>query len=257
MGCVNDAKDWRDLLVESFDFPATNVTVITDAEATREAMIDGLKGLVDGSSEGDVLVFTNSSHGSYIADESGDEETYDEVLCPYDTNVEVLSDDDLRGILGQLPQGVSMTIILDSCHSGSGTRAPINSMLPSRYRIDDDPRARFLHPQHLQGVERSGRILADPVPATPRARVAFPESSMNHVLLSGCRDEEVSWDARIEGTYRGAMSYHATKAIRDAGQNITYAELAEQLQQMLDAASYDQHPQLEGPDESKQQGVFS
>jgi metacaspase-1 len=257
MGCVNDAKDWRDLLVESFEFPADNVTVITDAEATRQAMIDGLKGLVEGASEGDVLVFTSSSHGSYIGDESGDEDTYDEVLCPYDTNVEVLSDDDLRGILDRLPQGVSMTVILDSCHSGSGTRAPINALLPPRYRIVDDPRARFLHPQHLDNVRRSGGILADPVPVTPRSRVAFPESGLNHVLLSGCRDVEVSWDARIEGTYHGAMSYHATKAIRDAGSDITYAALADQLQQMLDAAGFEQHPQLEGHDERKQRQVFS
>jgi metacaspase-1 len=91
----------------------------------------------------------------------------------------------------------------------------------------------------------------------PRTRIAFPESGMNHVLLSGCRDDEVSWDAKIEGTYNGAMSYHALKAIRDAGSTITYAELAERLQTMLDDAGYDQHPQLEGPDEMKQRQVFS
>jgi metacaspase-1 len=256
MGCVNDAKDWRDLLVESFGFAAENVTVITDAEATRQAMIDGLKGLIEGSGEGDVLVFTNSSHGSYIGDTSGDEETYDEVLCPYDTKVEVLSDDDLRGILDTLPQGVSLTMILDSCHSGSGTRRP-NDLLPARYQIADDPRPRFLHPVNLKDVVRRESILSDPVTAKPRARVAFPESGMNHVLLSGCRDEEVSWDVRIGGDYHGAMSYHATKAIRDAGAQITYAELAERLQQMLDEGSYDQHPQLEGQDERKQRRVFS
>ena len=220
-------------------------------------MIDGLKGLLEGSSEGDVLVFTNSSHGSYIGDTSGDEETYDEVLCPYDTKVEVLSDDDLRGILDTLPRGVSMTMILDSCHSGSGTRAPVNELLPARYQIADDPRARFLNPVHLEGVARRGPILRDPVAARPQTRVAFPESGMNHVLLSGCRDEEVSWDVRIEGDYHGAMSYHATKAIRDAGTSITYAELAERLQQMLDEGGYDQHPQLEGQDARKQQQVFS
>jgi metacaspase-1 len=77
------------------------------------------------------------------------------------------------------------------------------------------------------------------------------------VLLSGCRDDEVSWDAKIEGTYNGAMSYHALKAIRDAGSTITYAELAERLQTMLDDAGYDQHPQLEGPDEGKQRQVFA
>ena len=122
MGCVNDANGWRDLLVEEFGFADADVTVVTDSDATRKAMMDGLKGLIEGSSAGDVLVFTNSSHGSYIPDTSGDEETYDEVMCPYDTRDEVLSDDDLRAILDTLPAGVSMTVISDSCHSGSNTR---------------------------------------------------------------------------------------------------------------------------------------
>jgi hypothetical protein len=257
MGCVNDANNWRALLVEEFDFPDTNVTVITDAGATRRAMIDGLKGLIEGSSSGDVLVFTNSSHGSYIPDTSGDEEKYDEVICPYDTREEVLSDDDLRGILDTLPAGVSMTVISDSCHSGSNTRAPVNDLLPAKYQTAEDLRIRFLNPALIPDLARRGPILADPRRAKPTTRIAFPESGMNHVLLSGCRDDEVSWDAKIEGTYNGAMSYHALKAIRDAGSNITYAELAERLQTMLDDAGYEQHPQLEGPDELKQRPVFT
>ena len=257
MGCVNDANAWRALLVEEFDFPDGSVTVVTDADATRQAMIDGLKGLIEGSSSGDVLVFTNSSHGSYIPDTSGDEETYDEVICPYDTREEILSDDDLRGILDTLPTGVSMTVISDSCHSGSNTRAPVNDLLPPRYRTPEDLRIRFLNPALIPDLARRGPILADPRGARPRTRVAYKESGMNHVLLSGCRDSEVSWDAKIEGTYHGAMSYHALKAIREAGPSITYAELAERLQTMLDDAGYDQHPQLEGPDDGKQRQVFS
>lgn len=257
MGCVNDAMAWRALLVEEFDFPDANVTVITDEGATRQALIDGLKELIEGSSSGDVRVFTNSSHGSYIPDTSGDEETYDEVICPYDTREEVLSDDDLRGLLDTLPAGVSMTVISDSCYSGSNTRAPVNDLLPPRYRIQEDLRIRFLNPALIPDLARRGPILADPAGTRPRTRVAYPESGMNHVLLSGCRDSEVSWDAKIEGTYHGAMSYHALKAIREAGPSITYSELAERLQTMLDDAGYDQHPQLEGPDERKQRPVFS
>jgi hypothetical protein len=257
MGCVNDANAWRALLVEEFDFPDTNVTVITDSDATRRAMIDGLRGLIEGSSSGDVLVFTNSSHGSYIPDTSGDEETYDEVICPYDTREEVLSDDDLRGILEALPAEVSMTVISDSCHSGSNTRAPVNELLPPKYHTADDLRIRFLNPALIPQLARSGPILADPRRAVPRTRIVFPESGMNHVLLSGCRDDEVSWDAKIDGTYHGAMSYHALKAIRDAGSTITYAELVGRLQTMLDDAGYDQHPQLEGPDERKNRQVFT
>jgi hypothetical protein len=257
MGCVNDANDWRALLVEEFDFPASDVTVMTDSDATRKAMLDGLKGLLEGSSSGDVLVFTNSSHGSYIPDTSGDEETYDEVICPYDTRDEVLSDDDLRGVLDTLPAGVSMIVISDSCHSGSNTRAPVNDLLPPKYHTPDDLRARFLNPALIPKLARRGPILSDPRGARPRTRVAHPESGMNHVLLSGCRDSEVSWDAKIGDDYHGAMSYHALQAIRDAGSSITWAELAERLQTMLDDAGYDQHPQLEGPDDAKQRQVFS
>ena len=257
MGCVNDANGWRDLLVEQFGFADADVAVVTDSDATRRAMIEGLKGLIEGSSSGDVLVFTNSSHGSYIPDTSGDEETYDEVMCPYDTREEVLSDDDLRAILDTLPSGVSMTVISDSCHSGSNTRGRVNDLLPAKYQIAEDLRIRFLNPALMPELARRGPILADPMAAKPRTRIAFSESGMNHVLLSGCRDVEVSWDAKIDGTYHGAMSYHALKAIRDAGSTITYAELAERLQAMLDDAGYDQHPQLEGPDDGKQRQVFS
>jgi hypothetical protein len=256
MGCVNDANAWRALLVEEFGFPGTDVAVVTDAEATRQAMIDALRGLIEGSSSGDVLVFTNSSHGSYIPDTSGDEETYDEVICPYDTQEEILSDDDLREILDTLPEGVSMTVISDSCHSGSNTRAAVNELLPPRYQTAEDLRIRFLNPALIPDLARRGPILADPRGTRPRTRIVFPESGMNHVLLSGCRDDEVSWDAKIEGTYHGAMSYHALKAIRDGGSSITYSELAERLQQMLDDAGYAQHPQLEGPDEAKRRQVF-
>lgn len=257
MGCVNDANAWRALLVDEFDFPDANVKVITDSAATRQAMIGGLKGLIEGSSSGDVLVFTNSSHGSYIPDTNGDEETYDEVICPYDTRDEVLRDDDLREILNTLPAGVSMTVISDSCHSGSNTRAPVNDLLPAKYQIPEDLRIRFLNPALIPDLARRGPILADSRKTSPRTKIAFPESGMNHVLVSGCRDDEVSWDAKIGSTYHGAMSYHALKAIRDAGSTITYAELAERLQTMLDDAGYEQHPQLEGSDERKQRQVFT
>lgn len=256
-GCINDAKAWRDLLVEEFDFPESHVTMLTDREATRQGMIDGLQRLIEGSSSGDVLIFTNSSHGSYIADTSGDEETYDEVFCPYDSDERLLTDDDLRHVLGTLPGGVSMTVISDSCHSGSGTRGDIMNLLPPEYRPPDDRRWRFLDPRLLDEAARSAPLLTDPLGTRPKGRIAYPESGLNHVFLSGCLDSEVSWDAKIDGIYHGAMSYHAIKAIREAGAELTYGELAGRLQPMLDAALYNQHPQLEGPDERKQRRLFT
>ena len=85
----------------------------------------------------------------------------------------------------------------------------------------------------------------------------YPESGMKEVLLSGSTDKEYSYDANIEGTFHGAMTYHAIKAISDAGYEMTYAELHTQLLPMLDAAGFPQHPQLEGKDESKARQIFT
>jgi len=71
------------------------VKLITDDEATKAHMLAGMKDLLVGAKSGDVLVFTNSSHGTYIADTSGDEPSYDESMCPYHVANAVLVDDEL------------------------------------------------------------------------------------------------------------------------------------------------------------------
>ncbi|MGH3543560.1 MAG: caspase family protein, partial [Mycobacterium sp.] len=71
-GCVNDAHDWADLLVKHYDFSVANVKLLTDADATKENMIKGLEELAAGAQDGDVLVFTNSSHGFITPDVNDD-----------------------------------------------------------------------------------------------------------------------------------------------------------------------------------------
>lgn len=246
-GCVNDADDWASLLVEHFDFPRSEVRVITDSEATKENMISGIKDLLSGAQSGDVLVFTNSSHGSYIADRDRDEPKYDEILCPYDIMDSVLTDDELRELFADLPDGVGLTVISDSCFSGTVTRA-----IPSR-QVPDDRRVRFLNP-----TVRGDEVLAPAELNTARSKrlEKYPESGMKEILLSGASDRQYATDAIIEGDYHGAMTYFAIQAIRQANYRITYAELIERLRDLI-AADYSQDPQLEGKDENKQKQIFS
>ena len=67
-GCTNDANAWLKLLVEHYDFPRSDVRLMVDSEATRAGILGGLKDLFEGARPGDVLVFANSSHGSYVVD---------------------------------------------------------------------------------------------------------------------------------------------------------------------------------------------
>jgi hypothetical protein len=249
-GCVNDARAWAAVLSEHFDFPAPDVTLLTDAQATKRKMIDELKRLVTGAKKGDVIVFTNSSHGTYVAEKGGDEPMYDEALCPYDTADEVIVDDDLRKLFGDLAAGVHLTVISDSCHSGTVTRAAVSENIPGR-RTPDDRRVRFLSP-----ALRGDRVLANPWKARPRNKEKYPESGMKDVLLSGCTDKEYSYDALIGGTYHGAMTYYALQVIRDAKYRLTYAQLHARATYLLDEAGYPQTPQLEGKAENKRSQIF-
>lgn len=250
-GCVNDAKAWASLLVDHYDFARSDLTLITDAEATKAHMITGIKKLLTGAKSGDVLVFTNSSHGTYVADSSGDEAKYDEALCPYDCADNLIIDDELRELFGELPKGVHLTIISDSCFSGTVTRVAVSDFIPG-LRTPDDRRVRFLSP-----ALRGQPVLENPWKATPKAKEKYPESKMKEILVSGCSDKEYSYDALLDGVYHGAMSYFALKAITAAQYNITYQQLHTRLLFGLDDAGYPQHPQLEARTTNKKRPIFT
>jgi metacaspase-1 len=240
-GCVNDANDWSNLLRNHFDF--TDVKQLLNSDATKANIIGGLEDLLAGAKAGDVLVFTNASHGTYLADTDGDEPKYDEAICPFDTDSNLLIDDELRGLFLNIPKNVRLTVVSDSCHSGSVTRVVVNE-----YR-----RNRQLNPPVLGNPELSGKQLRE----ARGKKEKFPESGMKEILLSGCKSNQTSADAYISSDYHGAMSYYAIKAIEDAGYNLTYAELHASLLPMLEEENYDQVPQLEGKDENKERTIFT
>ena len=149
---MNDAKSWSAVLRKQYDFTSADVRVLLDKAATHEQVTDGLKALLAGARSGDVLVFTNSSHGTYVADGGSDEaDRYDEAMCPYDCKTALLTDDELRTLFADIPRGVRLTVISDSCHSGSVTRAAVGAATP------DDRRVRFLNPRKLRQAGDQGR----------------------------------------------------------------------------------------------------
>lgn len=248
-GCVNDANAWVEILTNHFEFPKADVRLLTDSQATKKNIMKGLKTLLAGAKAGDVLVFTNSSHGSYVADTSGDEEKYDEVVCPYDIGDNHILDDELRELIKNMDERVHLSIILDNCFSGTATRAAVSEILPGT-NPPDDRRVRFLSPA-LRGLT----VLPNPWKARPKRMDQYPESKMREILLSGCTDKEYSYDAYIDGKYHGAMTFYAIQAITAASYRLTYAQLHTRIGKLID--DYPQHPQLEGKKENKRLYLFS
>ena len=227
-GCVNDANDWAELLTE-FGF---DVSVVLDEQGTRENIKAALRNLVLVLKPGDYGVFTYSGHGTYNRDSSGDEEdSYDEALYVYDG---ILLDDELREILDDLNTQASLVFVSDSCYSGTVTRV-----------VEDD--AQYAKPRFMPVLGYN--------PIIPVKTRLLAEAEMLELLLTGCSDSELSFDAFINGRYNGAMSRYAIDAIR-ANRGATFSEFYYSLRQALPSQEYPQTPQLEGSVENKARVLF-
>lgn len=246
-GCVNDARNWSQLLIDQFDFPRSAVTVLTNEEGTKQRFLDAVRSLMAKTTRGDVLVLTVSAHGSYVADTSGDEPMYDEVIVPHDSSQADITDDELRTLFADLGSGVSLTVIADTCFSGSVTRAAPLREPPDKRRV------RFLSPAARGQPVLTGEQLRL---ARSRRSALYPESGMKELLLAAANDKQYATDAFIDGNYAGAMSHFAMQIIRDANYQISWSELHRRLIDLI-AADYSQDPQLEGTDANKAKQVFT
>jgi hypothetical protein len=242
-GCVNDARSWAQLLTDHYAFPPGDTRLLLDKAATKKAIFRELDALLAGAKKDDVLAFTVSSHGTYVADTSGDEERYDEAICPWDMKTNLIVDDELRERFSELPTGCRLTVVSDSCFSGTVTRAP---EIPT----PDDRRKRFVRPSTLGLPE-----LRDLDTAKPNRRL-IPESSMHEVLISGCNDHEESIDAKFGSVYHGAMTFFALDILQKAGYRITYKRFWDEIVVRLEEEGFDQEPQVEGKASAKRRLVF-
>lgn len=245
-GCVNDAHDWASLLSDDFNFKDNAVTLI-DKRASRKGILTALQDLVHETRSGDVAVFTYSGHGTWVPDRDGDEfDNRDEALCAHDGNI---LDDELRVVLRQLDPDVHLTVISDSCHSGSVTR----SMIARTKTSDDEQAERAPRPRFMPPEDDSQALRGNLIPT--RRRMLYPESDMREVLITGCNATEFSFDANFGGRPNGAMTALALRVIRSNRQQ-TYRRFHETLRQLLPSTRYPQSPQLEGSDESKDRLIF-
>ena len=125
-GCINDVTNVRSILKTFFGLSNSDIRVLTNSRATKDNILTRLDTMVKRAENGDYLIFHFSGHGSQIRDREGDElsDHMDELICPYDMDWDdgFITDDMFRDILQQLKKGVRMEILLDSCHSGTGTR---------------------------------------------------------------------------------------------------------------------------------------
>jgi len=246
-GCLNDANDWAAIL-EARQF---EVHKLLDDKATKVNMMAAIREQIGGSQSGDSIVITYSGHGTFVPDTSGDEpDGRDEGLCPYDIGEgQVLLDDEIHALFAERGKGVRVVLISDSCHSGSVIRwaPPVAD--------SNAPRPRFLPPsvwlpQDQLPRSGSGEVMSRmALGMRPPTWLGSLSLAGGDLLLSGCQDNEYSYDANFGGRPNGAFTYYALKTLSTAA---TYADWYKAIRDYLPGASYPQTPQIFGNKRARQ-----
>jgi hypothetical protein len=244
-GCINDVTNVRSILKTFFGYTNEEIRVLTDSRATKKNILYRLAKMVGGAEPGDSLIFHFSGHGSQIRDRENDElkDHMDELICPWDMNWDdgFITDDMLREILDKLEKGVRMEIILDSCHSGTGTRETLLMPPECLGPKGNIKNRKLIPPIDIECRHQGEEHKLNPVRSFRSNKLII----LNHILWAGCKDNQTSADAQIDGRYNGAFTYYFCKHIRESRGNITRDELHGRITNSLTYNDYSQTPQLE------------
>lgn len=248
-GCVNDAKDMAVLYKDLLGFKTREMTILTDAKATKANIMARLKAMVAAAKTGKLgyLVFSLSSHGTQMNDTSGDEpDGKDEAFVPYDIAEKsgawdpshIISDDEFHDLFVQLPANTLLEVYLDTCHSGSGLRGAEFGL--------HAPRARYIAPPDHEFGKRTARMRGFTLSRRPSATAKKGAvAGAHHVLWTGCKSNETSADAYFDGRYNGAFTYYFIDVMRDTKNKLSRKDVIARMRSLM-RGKFAQNPQLEG-----------
>ena len=229
-GCANDVTSMAFLLQKEYGYCFNDMVMLLDTKkhklnATRANIITWLKRMVAATQSGDELLVYYSGHGSQVKCRCGDEESnedtpgMDDVIVPCDFNTAyvgnsgLITDDELRAVLVEpLPAGAKLRAFFDCCCSGTALD------LPYVYKND----------------EKYVKCYDD-------KKIACTDC----LLISGCRDDQTSADAYINGQFSGALSWGIQRVLEVTRANkMNWKEFLLLLRIKLREAGYEQVPVL-------------
>ena len=246
-GCVHDVEVMQQLLMDSFNFPKDNVTVLTDRQATRKGILTAMNDLVQRVGQDDVVVVHYSGHGSQMTDLEGDEpDGLDETIVPYDSgrapyeNRDIKDDEIYLWLKSLTARTSSVTLVFDCCHSGTITRDDFGGAV------------RWVEPD----LRKPDQLPPSPIPPAARGDLAGSREAGGggwlplgdcYALISGCSRDEKSFEVEEPACVRhGAMTFFLVQELHKATSGTTWRDVFEAMGPRVSARFPDQHPQLEG-----------
>lgn len=238
--CVNDTRLFADLLATRFGFDRKDIVTIHDREATREHLIAAIRGHLGQAGPNGVAVFYFSGHGMQLdenvmlqGDEDPEEDDRDESIVVWSDlgGGAMLIDDEIGQLLGELWAG-SLLVVLDTCHSGTGSRGG-GTGIPEKWIANND-RTRALYPTPAAFVDTTGS----------RRGTVKGDDPGNHILLAATAPDQTALAPDVPWASTGCLAslftHYLVERMRAADSATTWSQIIEQVKQ--DTAAYEAGP---------------
>lgn len=276
-GCVRDVSLVEQYLREDAGVPASRILKLTATNSpsgepaepraqwpTYRNIVEAFRRLTEVAQPGEQVYIHYSGHGGRAVTtypELKGARGLDEALVPVDIGdaaTQYVRDVELAHLIQQMVEKrLLVTLVLDSCHSGSTTRLSSSSAPPRAgavargiETIDTTPRPspsavapaaelvatwRFLGARQKRGLKPESGWLAEP---------------SGYVLLAACRASESAYEFSFDGEPSGGVLTHwLLDSLRQSAASLTYKQLYDRVLAKIQTEFSEQTPQLEGEDD--------
>jgi len=280
-GVADDVRLVKEAITVGAGFQEKDVRSLLNSKATKQDVINNFKEwLIDGTAPGDTALFYFSGHGIQFWDENGHEiqDGKGKALICHDSNVikdmaqrtfggrssrafdlkdtvNALLGDEIHKLLSQL-KGRRVIFISDSCHSGSVYKAMDGQLVKNK---------NFERPTFFKGVLE--KRLSEPKslePDKPYIGSDLTIFGVQMVAFTACENSQVAQVVPFTKDPKGPHSvftwylYHGLHGAADTKRKgrISFADLANFLQEEVKRDGYAQIPQYEFQPENLSKEVF-
>lgn len=222
IGPPRDLVRMEKFLKDHMGYRTDEIAILKDSQATRKNLLRTMNNwLIRSTKPGDRVFIYYSGHGSQLPDDNDDEKDgLDETLSPIDTTKEggnQITDDEFGAILAQMSDR-ELTVIIDSCHSGTISRGVAEDTAGT-----SSDQARTFIPELST---RSAGPTKDQIKAH-RGEASFLQSSDKLRIWSAASANQFSWDTLNGGVFTRNFINGVGKKLADKNKNgtVTHAEL--------------------------------
>lgn len=186
------------------------VTALTNEQATRDGIINGLDAFIKKIKKGDIVYIHFSTHGQPVEDGMNgrareEADGWDEAIVPYDAGSRYvkngyngskhITDDEFNSYVSQIrtkigPNG-ALYVVMDACHSGNASRGGLETTRGTN-----------------EGLSRSGKKYSF-ANAENKQHYRLPSGAKlaPTLFLEACTSKERNTEISVKGKEYGSLSY--------------------------------------------------